>query len=175
MANQACLDGVGHHVGELLDDSLLGQQPNHRRLLRVPGGTFPFAKRLRPHGHQAMQLGKEIRIASFGVCDDQMLMCGHQRDGVHQNPELACADRKCVQVELSDGRIRTKEVMAAECSASDHERLASNHEAGLGHARWIRKTRAAVRVNDFPRFWRINLADFGGWRTGRQPGTGGMV
>ena len=28
MADQACLDGIGHHVGELLEEGLVGQQSN---------------------------------------------------------------------------------------------------------------------------------------------------
>ena len=46
MADQTCLDGIGHHVSELLHDGLVSQQPNDRGLLRVPGRAFPLAQDL---------------------------------------------------------------------------------------------------------------------------------
>lgn len=46
MPNQARLDGIGHHVGELLNHCLLGQQSNDRGLLVIPGRTLPLAKHL---------------------------------------------------------------------------------------------------------------------------------
>jgi hypothetical protein len=61
-------------------------------------------------------------------------MCGHERDGVHEDPKLMGADSQCLEVELTDGGVRAKEVVSANGAAGDHDSGARQDEAGLGHS-----------------------------------------
>lgn len=70
-------------------------------------------------------------------------------DGVDEDAELAGADGECVEVELTDGGVRAKQVVTAEGATGDHHGVAGEHEAGLSHARWVRMKRARVAAGDF--------------------------
>lgn len=81
-----------------------------------------------------MKAAQEVGEPALGVGHDQMLMGGHERDGVHKDTKLTCANRKNVEVELSHGGVRAKEVVAAKSAPGDHDGAAGQDETGLGHA-----------------------------------------
>ena len=58
----------------------------------------------------------------------------HERDSMHQDPELTGAHRQRVEVELADGGVGAKEVVAAQGAARDHQGATGQDEEGLGHA-----------------------------------------
>jgi hypothetical protein len=64
-----------------------------------------------------------------------VLVCRHERDGVHEHIVLTGAHGQRVEVELTDSGVRAKEVMPAKGAAGNHDGLAGYDKAGLGHAR----------------------------------------
>jgi len=168
--DQAGFDRVGHHVGEFLDHGALGQQPNNGAALVVPGGTFPLAEYLGAKGDQSMEASQEVREATLGVGDHQVFMGAHERYAVHQHAKLPSTDRKCVEVELPDGGVGTKEVVTAEGAPSHHDRATGQDETGLSHGCVdTRKARQARRTR-FQCFVAAVLADALRTDGGRQPG-----
>jgi hypothetical protein len=95
-----------------------------------------------------MEAAEEVGVAALWVGDDEMFVGRHKRDGMDQDAELASADGERVQVELTDGRIGTEEVMAAKGAAGDHEGVARHHEAGLRLGSVQRNKRARVPRSD---------------------------
>ena len=67
---------------------------------------------------------QEVRAATLRVSEHQVLMRGHKRDAVHQDPKLAGADSQRVEVELADGGVRAEEVMTTKGATGDHDGVA---------------------------------------------------
>ena len=81
-----------------------------------------------------MKTAQEVGELALRVGDDQVLMGGHERYGVHEHIILTSADRECVEIELTDSRVGAKEVMPAKGASSDHDGCARYNKPRLGHA-----------------------------------------
>jgi hypothetical protein len=53
---------------------------------------------------------------------------------VYKDAELSGTHGEGVEVELTDGRVGSEEVVASEGAARDHHSVAREHKAGLRHA-----------------------------------------
>jgi hypothetical protein len=60
-------------------------------------------------------------------------MGAHERNAMDQDAKLSGADGKGVEVQVSDGGIRSKEMMASHSTSGDHHGAAGQNETGLGH------------------------------------------
>ena len=106
-----------------------------------------------------MKATQEVGVATLGVGDDQVLMRGHERDAVHQDPKLTGADGQSVEVELAAGGVGAEQVMTTKGGTGEHHGVAGQDETGLSHAGSVRTESAnslGCDFNTLPRLnWRI--------------------
>jgi hypothetical protein len=119
-----------------------------------------------------MKALEELRVSALGVRHDQVLMGGHERDGVDQDTELTGAQGERVQIDLPDGGIRAKEVMTEKGAPGDHEGVAGHDGAGLGHAGQGEHEAGHHVAVSFQHFAVRDLADILPLAVGRQRGLG---
>lgn len=142
-SDEPCFDRIGHHICELFQYGLLGQQPDDGGPLMVPDRAFPFSKRFRAERHQPMKTVEKIGKPALGVGQDQVFVRRHKHYGMHYHIKLTGAERKRVEVKLSYGRIGAKEMMTAKRAACDHDGATRQDEAGLGH-KWEKSRNEAI-------------------------------
>ena len=99
-----------------------------------------------------MELPDEEGKAALRIGHDQMLMRAHERNGVYENAEPRGAHGERVEVELTDDRVGSKQVMAAKGAAWDHHGVAPEHEAWLGHGQGWSTNQAVVSASEFNAF-----------------------
>ena len=106
-----------------------------------------------------MEVAQKIGVAPVGVRDDQVLVRRHERDRVHEDAKLLGTHGEDVEVELPNGRVGSKEVVATQGTAGDHHGVAWEHEGGLSHAWRVRTKHARAAASDFKSLplpkWRI--------------------